>query len=97
MADFDPVHPGEILKADFLLPLEMSQYALAKHLNTSQMRVSEIVNGKRSISPDTALRLAQFFQTSPEFWLGLQTTYDLECAKDSGLEEIQATVKPRAA
>ena len=97
MADFAPVHPGDVLKHDFLEPLGMSQYALAKALHISQVRVSEIVNGKRAISPDTALRLARFFGTSAEFWLGMQTTHDLEHARDATLAEIEASIAPHAA
>lgn len=97
MADFAPVHPGEVLKYDFLEPLGMSQYALAKALHISQVRVSEIINGKRAITPDTALRLARFFGTSPEYWLGMQTTHDLEFAKDAKLAEIEASIAPHAA
>lgn len=97
MADFTPTHPGEVLREDFLAPLGMSQYALAKAIDVPQIRVSEIVNGKRAISPDTALRLARYFGTSPEFWLGMQATYDLEMARDRIGAEIEATIRPRAA
>ena len=71
MADFSPTHPGEVLRHDFLEPLGMSQYALAKALDVPEMRISDIVNGKRAITPDTALRLARYFGTSAEFWLGM--------------------------
>jgi addiction module HigA family antidote len=97
MADFLPAHPGEVLREDFLTPLGMSQYALAHALGVPEMRVSEIVNGKRAITPDTALRLARYFGTSPEFWMGLQSTYDLETARDKIGAEIEAKVHPRAA
>lgn len=97
MADFPPTHPGEVLREDFLKPLGMSQYALAKALDIPQVRVSEIVNGKRAITPDTALRLARYFGTSPEFWIGMQSTYDLELARDLVGAEIEAKVRPRAA
>lgn len=97
MADFEPIHPGEVLREDFLRPLKMSQYALAKALGISQMRISEIINGRRGITPDSALRLARYFGTSAEFWLGLQTTYDLERARDTLSERIEAEVSPRAA
>jgi antitoxin HigA-1 len=82
MADFPPAHPGEVLREDFLEPLAMSQYALAKALGVAEIRISEIVNGKRAITPDTALRLARYFGTSAEFWLGMQTSYDLELARE---------------
>ena len=77
-----PVHPGEILSEEFLKPLNLSQYRLAKGLSVPGRRINEIVLGKRSISADTALRLARFFSTSERFWLSLQTTYDLEVEKD---------------
>lgn len=97
MADFPPTHPGEVLREDFLIPLGMSQYALAKALDVPEMRISEVVRGQRAITPDTALRLARYFDTSAEFWLGMQTTYDLELARDRVGAEIAATVHPRAA
>jgi addiction module HigA family antidote len=97
VADFAPIHPGKVLREDFLRPLGMSQYALAKALGVAEIPVSEIVNGKRAISPDTALRLARYFGTSPEFWLGMQTTYDLERARERLGAAIEARVQPRAA
>ncbi len=97
MADFPPTHPGEVLREDFLTPMSLSQYALAKAIDVPQMRISEIVNGKRAISPDTALRLARYFGTTAEFWVGMQATYDLESARDRLGAEIEATVRPRAA
>lgn len=72
------VHPGEVLREEFLLPLDVSAYGLAKAIGVSQTRVSEILHGKRSISAETALRFARFFGTHPKFWLGLQEDYDLE-------------------
>src|SRR5436190_21183907 len=77
-----PVHPGEILLEEFLKPLDLSQYRLAKGLSVPARRINEIVLGKRSISADTALRLARFFGTSERFWLNLQATYDLEVERD---------------
>ncbi len=97
MADFAPTHPGEVLREDFLKPLALSQYALAKALGVKQIRVSEIVNRKRAVTPDTALRLARYFGTSAEFWTGMQATYDLETARDRVGAEIEAKVDPRAA
>ncbi len=97
MADFAPAHPGKVLLEDFLKPLAMSQYALAKAIDVPQIRISEIVNGKRAITPDTSLRLARYFKTSPEFWMGMQTTYDLEIARERVGAEIAAKVHPRAA
>ena len=70
MPDFAPAHPGEVLREDFLKPLDLSQYALAKAIGVPQICISEIVNGKRAITPDTALRLACYFGTSAEFWMG---------------------------
>jgi antitoxin HigA-1 len=97
VADFPPIHPGEVLREDFLRPLGMSQYALAKALGVAEIRISEIVNGKRAISPDTALRLGRYLGTSPEFWLGMQTTFDLERARERLGAAIEARVQPRAA
>lgn len=72
------IHPGEILKEDFLNPLEISAYKLAKDLSIPQTRISQIIKGKRRVSADTALRLSQYFGNSAKFWLGLQDDYDLE-------------------
>jgi len=77
-----PIHPGEILLEEFLKPLEISQYRVAKAMNVSPRRINEIVQGKRSITADTALRLSRFFGTTDRFWLNLQTRYDLEVEKD---------------
>lgn len=97
MADFDPTHPGEVLLEDFLQPLGLTQYALAKALGVTQVRIGEIVQGKRAISPDTALRLARYFGTSAEFWMNMQATYDLERARDKSAAAIADQVSPRAA
>ena len=77
-----PVHPGEILQEEYLKPLGMSQYRLAKALSVPPRRINEIVLGKRAITADTALRLGRFFGTSDRFWMNLQMRYDLEVAKD---------------
>lgn len=77
-----PVHPGEVLLEDFLGPLGLSQYRLAKGLSVPPRRINEIVLGKRAITADTALRLARFFGTSDRFWLNLQTAYDLDLERD---------------
>ena len=77
-----PVHPGEVLNQDFLGPLGLTQYRLAKGLSVPPRRINEIVHGKRAITADTALRLARFFGTSERFWLNLQTGYDLEIERD---------------
>jgi addiction module HigA family antidote len=73
-----PIHPGEVLLEDFLVPLGLTQYALARGLSVPPRRINEIVHGKRAITADTALRLGRFFGTSERFWLNLQTIYDLE-------------------
>jgi addiction module HigA family antidote len=78
----DPIHPGEILLEEFLIPLGISQYRLARDISVPPRRINEIVRGQRSISADTALRLARFFQTTERFWLNLQTRFDLELEKD---------------
>lgn len=76
--ELDNVHPGEILREDFLIPMEISAYRLAKETGMPQTRVSEILKERRRITADTALRLSKFFGTSEKFWLGLQNDYDLE-------------------
>src|SRR5262245_61669619 len=91
-----PVHPGEILAEEFLGPLNMTQYRLAERIHVPRRRINEIVLGLRSISADTALRLARFFGTSERFWLNLQATYDLEVERDrlgSLLDEIEVLVR----
>jgi len=75
------IHPGEILLEEFLKPMNLSPYKLAKDTRLSQTRVSEIIRGKRSVTPETALKFSKYFGNSPEFWLGLQADYDLEEAK----------------
>jgi antitoxin HigA-1 len=77
-----PIHPGEILVEEFLEPMGISQYRLAKDISVPPRRINEIAHGKRSITADTALRLGRFFGMSPQFWLNLQTRYDLEVAED---------------
>lgn len=87
-----PVHPGEILLTEFLEPLEISQYQLARSIGVPARRINEIVHGDRRISADTALRLSRFFGTSERFWMNLQARYDLEVEKDRlgpVLDEIQ--------
>jgi len=76
-----PIHPGEILLEEFLKPLEISQYRLAKDINVPARRINEIALGKRAISPDTALRLSRYFGLSERFWINLQTRYDMEKEK----------------
>ena len=88
-----PIHPGEILMEEFLKPLGISQYKLAKDINVPAHRVNEIVHGKRSISADTALRLSRYFNLSERFWLNLQARYDLEMEKDKFKGRIESEVK----
>ncbi len=88
-----PIHPGEILMEEFLRPLSISQYRLAKDINVPARRINEIVQGKRSISADTALRLSRYFNLSERFWLNLQARYDLEVEKDKLNGRIEAEVK----
>jgi addiction module HigA family antidote len=96
MATFPSVHPGEILLEEFLKPLGISQNTLSRDLDVPLQRINQIVLGKRSISVDTALRLAKYFGTTPELWLNLQSRYDLETARDSKLmETIEKTVRTR--
>jgi addiction module HigA family antidote len=78
----EPIHPGEILIEEFLKPMDISQYRLAKDINVPARRINEIVHGKRSITPDTALRLSRYFGLSERFWINLQARYDLEKEKD---------------
>lgn len=88
-----PIHPGEILKEEFLKPMNISEYRLAKDISVPPRRINEIVHGDRSISADTALRLGRFFSITPEFWLNLQSKYDLECEYDHLKERMEKDVK----
>jgi len=92
-----PIHPGEILLEEFLKPLALSQYRLAKEIGVPARRINEIVKGKRAITPDTALRLARYFGLSERFWLNLQTRYDLETAKDHLADRLEQEVHVYAA
>ena len=94
---FAPVHPGEILLGDFLEPMGISQYRLAKSISVPPRRINEIVHGKRAITADTALRLGMFFRMEEQFWLNLQTHYDLEVAKIAAGDRLKAEVEPHAA
>ncbi len=89
-----PIHPGEILQDEFLKPMGISQYSLAKGLSVPARRINEIVHGKRAITPDTALRLSLFFGMSEGFWLNLQSRYDLEVAKDQLQGRLAQEVNP---
>lgn len=77
----EPIPPGEIIKEDYMVPLNLSQNRLARDLDVPVGRINQIIHGRRSITADTALRLGRYFDTSPELWLGLQNDYDLRCAK----------------
>jgi addiction module HigA family antidote len=88
-----PIHPGEILMEEFLTPLEISQYRLAKDISVAPRRINEIVHCSRSISADTALRLGKYFSTSPQFWLNLQSHYDLEIEAEKLANTLKHEVK----
>ncbi len=92
----NPIHPGEVLLEEFLKPMALSQNRLALDLGVPPRRINEIVLGKRGISVDTALRLARYFNMSPQFWLGLQMDYDLDVAADVLTNRIKKEVRPYA-
>ena len=87
-----PTHPGVILLEEFLVPMKISQYKLAKDISVPPRRINEIVHGTRGITPDTALRLARFFGMSERFWINLQTNYDIEVEKDRLGERLDKEV-----
>ena len=88
-----PIHPGEILLEEFLLPMEISQYRLAKDINVPARRINEIILGKRAITANTALRLSEYFSLSEKFWLNLQVRYNLEVEKDRLQDRLKKEVK----
>ena len=92
-----PIHPGEVLREEFLDPLGLSAHALAQALRVPAPRVNDIVRERRSVSPDTALRLARHFGTTPQFWLNLQASYELKIAMREAGAKIAREVEPRAA
>ena len=92
-----PIHPGRILHEEFLQPLGVSQNRLARQISVPPKRINDIVHGRRAITADTALRLARHFGTSPQFWMNLQTHFDLEVAEDSLRGRLNKEVRPRAA
>lgn len=96
MNDRSPIHPGEILSEEFLVPMSISQSRVARDINVPPRRINEICLGKRAITPDTALRLGRFFGMSAEFWMNLQKRYELECAKDEKQASIDREVRPLA-
>ena len=91
-----PVHPGEILLEEFLVPMGISQYRLAKDILVPPRRINEIVHGTRAVSADTALRLARYFGTSERFWLNLQAQYDLDVESDRIGQRIEKEIRPLA-
>jgi addiction module HigA family antidote len=91
--ELPPIHPGEILIEEFLAPMEISQYRLAKDISVDPRRINEIVHGQRSITADTAFRLGRYFGMSPQFWLNLQSHYDLEILDMESGEQIEKEVK----
>ena len=97
---FAPVHPGEILLEEFLKPMSITQYKLAKDINVPPRRINEIVHGERAVSADTALRLSRYFGMSEAFWMNLQAHYDLEVQKDKLADRLEREVRvyamPRA-
>lgn len=95
--DFPPIHPGEILLEDFLKPMEMSQYHLAQSIAVPPRRTNEIVHGKRGITADTALRLGRFFGMEAQFWMNLQTRYDLETARETLADRLEQEVRMHTA
>lgn len=92
-----PISPGEILHEEFLVPLKLSAAALARALHVPANRITALINGQRGLSADTALRLARYFGTTPEFWIRLQAEYDLRQARRTVAEEIDREVSPRVA
>ncbi len=90
------VHPGEVLLEEFLKPMELSQYRLAKDISVPPRRINEIVHGTRSVSADTALRLSRYFGLSERFWLNLQAQYDLDVERDRLGDRLEQEVAPRA-
>ena len=95
--DFDPIHPGEILLEEFLRPMDISQYRLAKDISVPQRRISEIGQGKRAITADTALRFGRYFGMEAQFWLNLQSRYDLQKAEANLNKRLDKEVIPHAA
>lgn len=94
--NLSPIHPGEVLLEEFIKPMNLSQNRLAIDIGVDARRINEIVLGKRAVTADTALRLSRFFGNSPEFWLGLQTQYDLDVAEDRLGKRLDREVRPYA-
>ena len=93
MKKINPIHPGEILFEEFLTPMHLSQNRIANDMGVPPRRINEIVHGKRKITADTALRLAHYFEMSPQFWLGLQMDYDLDVEEDRLASRLSTEVK----
>ena len=91
-----PIHPGEVLLEEFILPMNLSQNRLAIDIGVDARRINEIVLGKRAVTADTALRLSRFFGNSPQFWMGLQSQYDLDIAEDQLGKRLDREVRPYA-
>ena len=92
----DPIHPGEILREEFMRPQNVSINRVAREIMVPPGRISQIVNGKRAITADTALRLGRFFGTSPQFWINLQSDYDLRIASRASGREVETRIRPLA-
>ncbi len=92
-----PVHPGDVLRDEFLKPMELSVYRLAREVGVSRPRLNDVALGRRAVTTDTALRLGRYFGTTPEFWINLQTRYDLDVAERTLRRRIEREVAPRAA
>lgn len=92
--DFAPIHPGEILVTEFLEPMGITQYRLAKDISVTPRRINEIAHGRRAITADTALRLGRFFGMEAEFWLNLQSHYDMEIAQEALRAQLEKEVQP---
>ena len=95
--DMPPIHPGEILREEFIDPMDVSQYRLAKSIGVTPRRINEIVHGRRAITADTALRLGRYFGMEAEFWLNLQVHYDIAVAEEALGDRLDHEVEPRAA
>ena len=91
-----PIHPGEIIREEYLVPLQMTAHALAMALHVPAPRINDIVRERRAITPDTALRLARYFNTTPQFWLNLQNSFDLKLAESEAGRKIAAEIRPMA-
>ena len=92
-----PVHPGEILRDEFLTPMSLSVYRLARALKVSRPRLNDLVNGRRAVTIDTALRLGRYFGTTPAFWINLQTRFDVDVAERTMRRKIEREIEPHAA